>query len=63
MQIRRLNTHTFDIFGGVGFDNWTRIRRFHWGWKQIGGTFLKRELLKEVCDKVERYPTGCIDNV
>ena len=63
MQIRQLNRNTYDVFGGTGFDNWTRVRRFHWGIKQIDGTFLPRPLLRDVSAAIEQNPRGSIHNV
>ncbi len=63
MQIRKLNSNTFDVFGDVGFDNWTRVRRFHWGFKQIGGLFLARPVLREVVATIEAHPHGSVENL
>ena len=63
MQIRKVDRNTFDVFGGVGFDNWTRVRKFHWGFKPIQGTFLPRDVLKEVIDRIQQHPHGSIENV
>jgi len=63
MQIRKLDKNTFDVFGETGFDSWTRVRRFHWGIKQIGGLFLPRPVLQLVSAAIAANPNGSIENV
>lgn len=63
MQIRKLDRNTYDVFGGIGFDSWTRLRRFHWGFKQIGGVFLPRPTLHIVIEGIQNNPEGSIDNI
>lgn len=63
MLIRKLNSNTFDVFGDTGFENWTRIKSFHWGYKGVAGTFLPRPLLKMVIETIEKHPHGSIENV
>jgi len=48
MFIKKLHPHVFDVFLGKGFDNWTRIRRGHWGVSVVAGSRLPKSLLKEV---------------
>ena len=62
MLIRKVDRNTYDVFGGVGW-NWTRLRKFHWGFKPIQGEFLPRETLKEVIDRLTHNPNGSIENV
>lgn len=74
MIIRKLDRNTYDVFGGIGWPNadavpyasnacWTRIRRYHWGMKQIAGTFLPRQLLQQVIETITQHPQGGLDNV
>lgn len=74
MIIRKLNRNTYDVFGGTGWPNadavphasnaqWTRIRRFHWGMKQIAGTFLPRALLQDVIGAIQQHPEGSLENI
>ena len=63
MQIRKLDKNTFDVFGETGFDNWTRVRRFHWGYKQIGGNFLPRPVMQEVSTALVKFPNGSLENI
>ena len=74
MIIRKLDRNTFDVFGGIGWPRedavpyasnarWTRIRRYHWGMKQIAGAFLPRQLLQQVIDCINHNPQGSLENV
>lgn len=63
MQIRKLDKNTYDVFGDVGFEHWTRIKRFHWGFKPVGGVFLSRPVLREVSNAIEAHPEGSLENV
>lgn len=74
MIIRKLDRNTYDVFGGTGWPNaeavpyasdaqWTRIRKFHWGMKQIAGVFLHRSLLQQVIEKIQLHPNGSYENV
>lgn len=62
MQIRKYDKYCFDVFRGTGFDNWSRIRKFHWGYKVINGDFLRREELQEVVNELERFPNGQVEH-
>lgn len=46
--IKRLDGKTFDVFTGNGFNNWTRVKRFHWGIKPVQGKFLNRQQIHEL---------------
>lgn len=74
MIIRKLDRNTYDVFGGIGWPRedavpyasnaqWTRIRRFHWGFKPIAGAFLPRQVLNVVIDALLRHPEGSLENV
>jgi hypothetical protein len=74
MIIRKLDRNTYDVFGGIGWPKedavayasnaqWTRIRRFHWGFKPIAGTFLPRQLLHNVIQTILNHPDGNLENV
>ena len=74
MIIRKLDRNTYDVFGGTGWPNadavsyasnaaWTRIRRFHWGMKQIAGTFLQRQLFNTVVAAIQQHPEGSLENI
>ena len=63
MLIRKLSNGVYDVFGEKGFDNWTRVRRYHWGHKQVAGVFLPRPVLQAVIAAIESNPQGSIENV
>ena len=74
MIIRKLDRNTYDVFGGNGWPNveavpyasnatWTRVRRYHWGMKQIGGAFLPRQQLQKVIVAINSHPHGSLHNV
>lgn len=63
MQIRRVSRNEFDVFGNKGFEDWSRVRRFHWGYKVVKGLELPREILRDVYKHIERYPNGSIHNL
>lgn len=52
MFIKKLHPHVFDVFLGNGYNNWTRVRRGHWGVSVIAGNRLPKALLKEIQDAI-----------
>jgi hypothetical protein len=52
MLIRRLDRNHFDVFLGNGWDNWTRVRRHHWGVAVVGGKRLPRETIRELNERL-----------
>lgn len=48
MFIKRLNRNLYDVFIGNGWNNWTRIRRNHWGVAYVDGARLSRETIHEL---------------
>jgi len=63
MQIRKHSKFVFDVFQGNGFDCWTRIRKFHWGYKVVNGNWLPKNELQSVIQKLDQFPNGSIDEV
>lgn len=63
MLIRKVDRYTADVFGDVGFDNWTRIRKYAWGYKVVAGVRLSKELMDQVIAKLEQFPRGSLNNV
>lgn len=63
MQVRQLDRHVFDVFLGTGFNQWSRVRRFHWGYKVVNGNFLPKEILKEVSSTINQNPHGSLENI
>lgn len=55
MHIRKLAPNVFDVFLGKGFDNWSRVRRGHWGASVIAGQRLPKGMLKKIAVTLERF--------
>jgi hypothetical protein len=52
MFIKRLAPNIYDVFVGNGWDNWTRVRRAHWGVAFLAGKKLNRTQLNHVRERV-----------
>lgn len=63
MLIRRVNKQEFDVFGNQGFDSWSRVRKFHWGYKVVKGVQIPRDIMKYVMINIENHPKGCLENL
>lgn len=63
MQIRQLNRYTFDVFLGNGFDNWSRVRKQHWGVSVVAGNRLAKPEIKAVFETLEKHPRGSTENL
>jgi hypothetical protein len=50
--VKRLNKNEFDVFIGNGWNNWTRIRRNHWGVRVVGGARLSREVIHQLNERM-----------
>jgi len=50
MLIKKLKPNVFDVFLGKGFDNWSRVRRGHWGVSVVQGNRLPKSALREIQD-------------
>ena len=48
MFIKKLTPNVFDVFMGKGFDNWTRVRRGHWGISIIAGNRLPKAIIRAI---------------
>ncbi len=48
MFVKRLDRVYFDVFLGDGWDNWTRVRRNHWGVSVVAGNRLPKEAIHEL---------------
>lgn len=55
MHIRRLHAHIFDVFLGTGFNNWTRVKRTHYGVAIVGGNRLQRSTIRDLTETLKRY--------
>jgi hypothetical protein len=48
MLIKKLQPHVFDVFLGKGFNNWTRVRKGHWGVSVVAGQRLPKSIMKDI---------------
>ncbi len=48
MFLKRLNQNHYDVFIGNGWNNWTRIRRNHWGVSVVAGQRLPRNVIHDL---------------
>lgn len=48
MFVKKLKPHVYDVFVGKGWDNWSRVRKGHWGVSVVGGHRLPKATLREV---------------
>jgi len=53
MKICRVSRYVFDVFGGVGWENWSRIRKFPWGYKVVNGMYLNKEAMTASVNAIE----------
>lgn len=64
MQIRPVEKFVYDVFLGQGYDQWVRVRKFHWGCKILNGNCkLDREQSKEIFHNIESHPAGSLMDV
>jgi len=52
MFIKRLHSNVFDVFLGNGFNNWSRVRRTHYGVTVVAGQKRPHYLLREIGSKI-----------
>lgn len=48
MLIKKLHNNVYDCFLGNGFNNWTRVRRTHYGVSVVGGNRVPRSVLRDI---------------
>lgn len=48
MFVKKLKPHVYDVFVGKGWDNWSRVRKGHWGVSVVQGNRLPKNALREV---------------
>ena len=51
MFIKKLHRNVFDVFMGQGYNNWSRVKRTHYGVSVVAGQRLPHSLLREVAHK------------
>jgi hypothetical protein len=52
MLIKYLKPNVFDVFLGKGFNQWSRVRRNHYGFAVIAGSKLPHSLLKAIAVQI-----------
>ena len=52
MFVKRLNKNHYDVFIGNGWNNWTRIRRNHWGVSVVAGSRLNRDVIHKLNERI-----------
>lgn len=63
IQLRQVSKYVYDVFPATGFDNWTRVRQYHWGLSVIGGVRVARSALKVIQRCIEQHPRGSVDPI
>lgn len=63
IQLRQVSKFVYDIFAGVGFDQWTRVRLNTWGVQVLKGNPLNKDDLKRTESVIQRFPRGNLDPV
>lgn len=48
MFIKKMKPNVFDVFLGKGWDNWSRVRKGHWGVSVVAGNRLPKSALRDV---------------
>lgn len=54
MFVKRLDKVHFDVFIGTGWNNWTRVRRNHWGVSVVAGNKLPRDVIHTLNERLIR---------
>jgi hypothetical protein len=52
MFVKRLDRNHYDVFIGNGWNNWTRIRRNHWGVSVVAGNRLPRDIIHQLNERI-----------
>lgn len=48
MLIKKLHSNVFDVFLGNGFNNWSRVKRTHYGVSVVQGNRLPHSILRNI---------------
>lgn len=48
MFIKKLHSNVYDVFLGNGFNNWSRVKRTHYGVSVVQGNRLPHGLLRQI---------------
>lgn len=60
VQVRPVAPYTYDVFLGNGFDNWSRVKKHHWGMSLLQGERLERSILNTLHEIVKDHPNGSV---
>ena len=52
MFVKKLHRNVFDVFMGNGYENWTRVKRTHYGVSVVAGQRLPHSLLRNVANVI-----------
>lgn len=61
--IRQVSHYVYDVFSGIGFSTWSRVRRFHWGMKHVSGEPINKAQSKQLHELTDRLPYGWVEGV
>jgi hypothetical protein len=53
MFIKQLHRHIYDVFLGKGFDNWSRVKRNHYGLSVTAGNRLPHSVLRQLTSHIK----------
>lgn len=59
--LRQASRYTYDVFVGQGWDNWSRVRKNHWGLTNLSGRTLAPHHLKSLSKVIMQHPQGSLD--
>lgn len=62
IQVRPAAKYVYDVFLGHGWDNWSRVRKHHWGFAVIGGRKLSANVLNVLPAIVQEFPEGHLNS-
>ena len=61
--VKQVSRYVFDVFGGVGYDQWTRVRKQHWGIVPVAGERITRTQAKQIEQALGSFPNGSNDPI
>ena len=61
IQLRQVSRYVYDVFAGIGFSGWTRVRKQPWGIQVIGGNYLSRQECKRLDPLILQHPHGSVE--
>lgn len=61
VQIRQAGRYVYDVFFGVGYENWSRVRRNTWGISVLAGGRLTPKVCKSLNEVLSNNPGGILN--